>query len=198
MLQEIMWRLRDLIGSADGDLAVPEMALRAVVIYLSAVVLVRIGQKRFMGKNTAFDMILGIILGSVLSRAITGNAPFVPTLAAGAVLVGLHWLFSVISFHSHLFGSFIKGGERLLIKDGEILWDNMRKSHLSRKDLEMALRSTGRVTDAAGVKLAHFERSGDISVILRERERELQVVEVDVREGVQKVRLELTESAKGS
>lgn len=194
MLQEITSSMRDFIGSADGDLTVLQMTLRALVIYLSAVVLVRIGQKRFMGKNTAFDMILGIILGSVLSRAITGNAPFVPTLAAGAVLVGLHWLFSVISFRSHRFGRLIKGDKRLLIRDGEILWDNMRKSHLGRNDLEMALRSTGKVTDAAGVKLAHFERSGDISVILRERERELKVVEVDVRDGVQRVRLALTET----
>lgn len=196
MLQEITSSLRDLIGSADGDLTVLQMALRALVIYLSAVVLVRIGQKRFMGKNTAFDMILGIILGSVLSRAITGNAPFVPTLAAGAVLVGLHWLFSVVSFRSHWFGRLIKGDKRLLIRDGEILWDNMRKSHLSRNDLEMALRSNGKVTDPARVRLAHFERSGDISVILRERERErdLRVVEVDVRDGVQRVRLALTET----
>jgi uncharacterized membrane protein YcaP (DUF421 family) len=194
MLEELMASVRDLIGSADGDLAAWQMALRALVIYLTAIVLVRIGQKRFMGKNTAFDMILGIILGSVLSRAITGNAPFGPTIAAGAVLVGLHWLFSVASFHSHLFGSLIKGGERLLIRDGEIHWDNMRKSHLSRKDLEMALRSTGKVTDVADVKLAHFERSGDISVIPGQKDRKLKVVDVAVRDGVQTVRLALTDA----
>jgi hypothetical protein len=58
------------------------MALRAVVVYVVTVIIVRLGKKRFMGKGTAFDVILGIMLGSIVSRAITGNAPFFPALAA--------------------------------------------------------------------------------------------------------------------
>jgi uncharacterized membrane protein YcaP (DUF421 family) len=43
-----------------------------------------------MGKAPAFDMMLGIMVGSIVSRAITGNAPLVPTLAATATLIALH------------------------------------------------------------------------------------------------------------
>jgi uncharacterized membrane protein YcaP (DUF421 family) len=35
-----------------------------------------------MGEATAFDVILGIMVGSIVSQAITGNAPLVPALAA--------------------------------------------------------------------------------------------------------------------
>ncbi|MCA1734002.1 MAG: DUF421 domain-containing protein, partial [Acidobacteria bacterium] len=80
-----------------------------------------------------------------------------------------------------------------LIEDGEILWDNMRKSHLSEKDLLGALYTNGTVTDPADVKLARFERSGDISVIPREKKKKMRVVEVAVKEGVQTVRIEIEE-----
>lgn len=195
MLQEIWNGISDVLGLGVDNLSIWQIGLRGFIIYVTAILLVKIGEKRFMGKNTAFDMILGIILGSVLSRAITGNAPFFPTIGAGLVLVGVHWLFSVISFRSDWFGTLIKGSARVLVEDGEILWDNMRRSHISRKDLEMALYTTGRVTELAQVKTARFERSGDISVIPRENEKKLQVVEVVVHEGVQTVRIEVAEAS---
>ena len=194
MLGENPAGIWEVIGTGGGDLTVWQMSLRALVVYVAAILLVKAGNKRFMGKNTAFDVILGIILGSVLSRAITGNAPFFQTIGAGAALVGLHWFFSVASFHSHRFGTFIKGQERMLVKDGEIQWDNMRKSYISRNDLDMALRSTGKVTGPVDVAVANLERSGDISVIPREKERNLKVVEITVNAGVQKVRIELAAS----
>lgn len=191
MLEAIAEAMRDLIGLGSDELTVWQMGLRAFIIYVTAILLVKVGEKRFMGKNTAFDMILGIILGSVLSRAITGNASFFQTVGAGALLVGLHWLFAVTSFHSDRFGALVKGRERTLIEDGEIQWDNMRKSHISRRDLETALYSNGKVTDPSEVKVARFERSGDISVIPREKEKRPHVIEVSVSEGVQTVRIEL-------
>lgn len=186
--------MQGLLGIDSGDLTVWQMGLRAVIIYITAIIFVKVGEKRFMGKNTAFDMILGIMLGSVLSRAITGNAPFIQTVAAGALLVSLHWLFAVASYYSDWFGSLVKGGERTLIRDGSIQWDNMRKSHITRKDLEAALYINGRVSDPSEVKIARFERSGDISVIPRDKEKELRVVEITVRKGVQAVRVELSSS----
>src|SRR5918912_2457643 len=117
---ENLFRLVLGLGLEGKDLNMPQMALRAVVVYVVAVLIVRIGKKRFMGQATAFDVILGIMLGSIVSRAVTGNAPFFPALAAGAVLVGMHWLFSSIALRSHVFGEAIKGEPRVLIRDGTI------------------------------------------------------------------------------
>lgn len=193
MIQEVLSFIYNVIGVGNDDLTVWQVGLRAFLIYLTAILLVKFGEKRFMGKSTAFDMILGIILGSVLSRAITGNASFFNVIGAGVILVGIHWLFAFGSYYSDWLGSLVKGNARILVKDGEIQWDNMRKSHISRKDLEMALYSNGKVTDPSQVKVARFERSGDISVIPREKQKKISVVEITVHEGVQKVRLELSE-----
>ena len=104
------------------------MGLRAVVVY---VVTVRLGKRRFMGRATAFDVILGIMLGSIVSRAVTGNAPFVPALVASAVLLVMHWLFSGLALRWHGFGWLIKGDAVTLVRDGQIDWDVMRKVHMT-------------------------------------------------------------------
>jgi hypothetical protein len=64
------------LGAEAREIGVAQMALRAVVVYVATVFMVRLGKKRFMGQGTAFDLILGIMLGSTVSRAITGTAPF--------------------------------------------------------------------------------------------------------------------------
>ncbi len=78
------------LGLDSKELGPAQMALRAAVVYAAMVVVVRLGKKRFMGQATAFDVILGIMLGSVASRAITGNAPLGPALAAAGALLAMH------------------------------------------------------------------------------------------------------------
>lgn len=181
----------DLLGLGAENVALWQMAIRAVIIYIAAIALVRIGEKRFLGKYTALDVILGFMLGSVLSRAVTGNAPYFETiLGASLGLVLMHWLFAVLSFHSDRFGDLIKGGERLLVRNGEIQWDAMQSSHISENDLMGAIRTSAQIGKLKKVEEARLERSGDLSVI--KRDSEPRIVEIKVEDGVQTVRLELS------
>jgi len=188
-MEEIWEIISQVLGLEQDDLSVWHMAIRAFVVYVAALAMVRLGEKRFRGENTAFDLILGIILGSVVSRAVTGQAPFLPTLGAGFVLVGLHWLFSVLSFHSDRFGTLVKGSHRTLVKDGEILWDEMQESHITKNDLLDALRTQANIADVGQVKEARLERGGGISVIPKDSEPK--VLEVAIADGVQTVRIEI-------
>jgi uncharacterized membrane protein YcaP (DUF421 family) len=147
------------------DLSAVQMVLRAGLVFVASIVMLKIGDKRFMGKSTAFDVFLGIVFGSTVSRAITGNAPFFPALAGGLTLVLLHWLFAAVAFRSHGFGELVKGSDRVLVRDGEIQWDAMKKAHITRNDLEEAMRVAGKAPDVQSIKAAHLERDGDISVI---------------------------------
>lgn len=180
--------LRDLLTGGVDTLSPFEVAVRALLIYATAIILVRAGESRFMGKNTAFDVILGIILGSVLSRAINGGAGFWETAAAGSILVALHFIFAALSYRFDFVSLIVKGRGRVLVRDGEIQWDEMRRSHIGREDLMSALRENGGVEELSEVKLARFERNGSISVITKEK-REPRVVEVKVEDGVQTVRI---------
>ena len=151
-------------GLESKDIGVLQIALRAIIIYVVTICVVRIGKKRFMGGTTVFDVILGIIVGSVASRAITGNAPLLPASVAIAVLVGLHWSFSAIAVRSRSFGKLIKGTPDVIIRDGQIDHDRLRKEHMSDGDLEEDLRDAG-IADAREVLEARLERSGKLSVL---------------------------------
>jgi uncharacterized membrane protein YcaP (DUF421 family) len=157
-----------LFGSGDQGLEIGQMALRALVVYVLALALVRLGDKRFIGENSAFDFMMAIILGSIVSRAITGNAPFWPTMAASVVLVAVHWALAWVGFRSDRVGTLVKGRPRMLIEDGEIDWDQMRKASIGEEDLLSALRRNGGVEDPGDVTRACLERNGSISVIPRE------------------------------
>ncbi|WP_410216908.1 DUF421 domain-containing protein [Paracoccus sp. (in: a-proteobacteria)] len=117
--------------------------------------------------DTAFDVILGIMLGSVVSRAISGQPPFVPTLCAAVDLVALPWLLSRIAFRWSPFGTLIKGRTWILVQDGKVDWEPMSRSNLSRADLLGAFRLKASITDWTSVKEARLERNGEISVIQR-------------------------------
>ena len=167
------------------DLEAWQVATRALVIYVVTVGIARLAGQRFFGQSTAFDVVLGIILGSVLSRAINGTAPFFPTIAAGFTLIFLHVLFATLTFYSHTFGLLFKGQPYQLVKDGEIQWRAMRKSRISEKDLMAAVR-LNHLTRLEHVKEANLERNGQISVIPRPY-----TVEVNVEPGVQIIRVDI-------
>jgi uncharacterized membrane protein YcaP (DUF421 family) len=163
-METLNWLLG--LGLENKEINYWQMSLRAVIVFILSIAMLRIGHKRFMGRNTTLDVMLGIVFGSMVSRAITGNAPFFPALAASLTLVLLHWIFSFIAFHWHPFGNAVKGRKNLLIKDGEIQWEEMRKAHITEDDLSEALRNKGEEPDFKKVKSAHLERNGDISLIM--------------------------------
>jgi uncharacterized membrane protein YcaP (DUF421 family) len=189
MLENFVTVIGDFLGLGSDSPSSGQILLRAVVVYAGALLVVRLGEKRFLGKSTAFDMVVAVMLGSVVSRGINGSSPLLPSLGAGAVLVGLHWLMAAIAFHSDRLGSLLKGSHRVLIKDGELQWDALRKSHITHQDLMSGLRDSANIDDPEKVSRAYLERSGDITVV--KKRSEPKVIEISVAEGVQTVRVEL-------
>jgi uncharacterized membrane protein YcaP (DUF421 family) len=94
-----------------------------------------------------------------------------------------------IAFYSHRFGTLIKGNVYTLARHGEIDWDTMGKTHISKHDFEEAMRTNASLTDIDKVAEAYLERSGDVSIIPKRSQPH--VVEVEVHEGVQRIRIEL-------
>jgi uncharacterized membrane protein YcaP (DUF421 family) len=177
------------IGVPPLALAPGQIALRAAFTYAFGLAAVRLADKRVLGKNTAFDVVVGVMLGSVLSRAINGNAPVFPTLAGVVVLLLLHWMLAFLSSRFHRLGVLLKGTAKPLVRDGQILWEEMRRNHISEGDLLEMLRLRGRLADPRAVEQACLERNGEISAIpLR---RDPRVLDVEIRDGVQMVRLEI-------
>ena len=152
-------------------LTVSQICLRGTIVFIVTLIMVRLGDRRFLSRKTAFDAVLGLVLASMLARAINGSAPFFSTLAGGFVLVGLHRLVAFIAKKSHKFGVLVKGRSDLIIQDGQVLEQTMYKNDLTKNDVLEDLRLNGKVESPSDVKIAYFERDGHISVVPRKKDQ---------------------------
>ena len=142
-----------------------QVSMRGIIVFIAVLLMVRISSKRSLAEKTGFDAALIVIIASVLSRAINGSAPFVPTLVVGFVLVFLHRLLALGAYASHTFGILVKGKPVVIVENGRINRRNMRRNQITQHDLEEDMRLDAETEDLGTIKVARVERSGDISFI---------------------------------
>ena len=130
--------------------------------------MLRAGGRRTFARWSALDIIISIIAGSSLARAMTASAPFGGTLAAVALLMLLHLTFAYAVSRSPRLSELIEGRSVLLGEGGQ-LDDGARRHHLiSQADIREALRQHG--VERLGQTVAvHLEANGKISVIKAEQ-----------------------------
>ncbi len=156
------------ISTEPKELTFLQVSVRGVIVFIATLVMVRLSSKRSLAEKTAFDAVLVVIIGSMLSRAINGSAAFLPTLGSGFVLVLLHRLFGFTAFYSHAFGIVLKGKPAVLVQNGRLQHKNMLWNHISEHDLQEDMRLEAKTDDLSKIKTARVERSGDISFIKTE------------------------------
>lgn len=151
-------------ASEAKELSTLQVCLRAALVFVILIAYFRFAKKRFLGQATGLDAILFIVIGSIASRAISGTAPFLPSMAGSLVLIGMHWLVSYLTRGSPALGELIKGRDTRLIRDGEVDRDALADAHMSGADLAEELRLKG-VSDPSEIREARLERNGKLSVI---------------------------------
>src|SRR5262245_15139690 len=129
----------DLLGLDTENLLWYQMFLRALIVFLVAIVFIRIAGMRSFGTESAFDVVLSITLGALLSRCITGHYPFFPTLATALFLALLHRLVAFLAFQSRIINKLVEGDRIPLYKQGKRLYKNLQRHSISEKDLEQAI-----------------------------------------------------------
>ncbi|MCJ8211284.1 DUF421 domain-containing protein [Mucilaginibacter sp. RS28] len=160
--------LHQLFGEGK-DLNVLQMCSRAFVVFFIALLLVRISGRRTFGKRTAFDNTLAIILGAVLSRAIVGASPFVPTIVASSLLVVIHRGLGLISINNNTISKLLKGTQITLFEDGLINKHNLNRSLLSEKDLMADVRAKAGTNNLSEIDQIYMETNGEVTVIKKDK-----------------------------
>lgn len=147
------------------DLNAWQMCIRAIVVFLFAIALMRISGRRSFGLQAPFDNIILILLGAILSRAVVGASPFLPTLAAGLSLSVLHRIFAILTVRHSAFSSFIKGQKISLYQDGKLYPKNLKRGLVSEEDMMQEVRLRALVDNLDDIKSIHMERNGKISTV---------------------------------
>lgn len=147
-----------------GHVTWAQECARAVLIFAYGLVLVRFAGRRAFGKWAALDIVVSIIVGSNLSRALTGGADLWGTLAATTLLMFLHWVLSQAAARSEALSSLLEGEAIHLGGQGRLDRGALVRNGLSGADLAEALREAG-LEDAKGARKILLEPSGKIAVI---------------------------------
>jgi uncharacterized membrane protein YcaP (DUF421 family) len=152
------------------NLTLAQECARAILIFFYGLLMLRLSGRRTFAHMSALDLIISIIVGSALSRAMMGEVPLGGTLAAVALLVALHLLLAHGVARSPGLARWVEGRPILLASDGRI--DEKARLHckISMNDLDESLREKG--LDGLGAidqaKKLVLEPSGRISVIHKE------------------------------
>ena len=155
--------ITDLVGLT-GHVTWWQECVRALVIFAYGLALVRIAGRRVFGKWSALDIIVSVIVGSNLSRALTGGASLGGTLAATTLLMALHWVLAHAAARVAWFSALVEGKPIQLAQDGKARPAALLRDSISRSDLEEALRQAG-VEHVAETRLIVLEPSGKITVL---------------------------------
>lgn len=142
-----------------------QMTARAVVVFFAALALLRVSGPRTFGSSTAFDMVVKIMLGALLSRAVVAASPFGGTLLAGLAFVGLHRLLAWAAYRSEWVGRLVKGQAHVLAEQGRPRADQLGQLNLTEKDLLEGLRENANVAALNQTAAVYLERDGSISVV---------------------------------
>lgn len=155
------------LGFEPKQLTFSQITLRGLIVFVAALIMMRIGDRRALARKTAFDTVLMILLASMLARAINGSAAFFATIASAFAIVIVHRLLAHAAFFLPALGNLIKGRDHILVRSGEFCRDVMRNSCVSEDDIMEDLRLSAEVEEIEKVKAARLERSGDLSFVLR-------------------------------
>lgn len=153
-----------LIGAKGEAITWWQMTIRACLIFVYGLILVRIGGRRVFWKLDSSDIVVSVLVGSNLSRALTANAPFLPTLAATGALVLIYWMLGYAALYSSFLSALTKGRARPLVWNGQLDRKQMKRNGVTEGDLFEAMRSKG-ILDLEQVGYAYLERNGSISII---------------------------------
>ena len=157
---------RLLIGPDGGGASALQMSARAMLLLLFGIACIRVAGRRTFSQSSPIDIIVAIVIGSNISRVMTGAGTFWPSLAATLVLALAHRLLALATMHWHGLGHLLKGMPTTVIENGRINERGMARHGISEADLLEGLRQE-QVARPEDVALATLERSGQISVVPR-------------------------------
>jgi len=148
------------------DMQLPwwEFVVRAGVVYLALLAMVRLTGKRTVGQFTPFDLVVVLLLSEAVSGSIAGqDESLTGGLIAAATLLLLNVLIAYASSRSKRFDTLVEGNPVLVGRDGVIYEDVLKRQRVTRADFDKALREAD--CELRDMRLAILEADGIINIM---------------------------------
>lgn len=145
-----------------------DIVARAAVMFVVLYVLLRMMGKRELGQLTPFELVVMVVLGDLIQQGVTHN-DFSLTGATLAIstfaflAIAMSWL----TYLSPRAEKLLDGEPRVVIRNGELLKENLRRDRITPSEVESEMRLAG-IAKMDQVAWAILEPQGKISFIKRD------------------------------
>jgi uncharacterized membrane protein YcaP (DUF421 family) len=155
------------------ELDLPGIILRGSIMYVYALTLVRISGKQSIGQLAAMDFVVTLVIGDLFDDVFWAEVPLVQGLVGFGTVVLAHMLVTLVASRSRRIHELVNSAPRILIRDGKLLPENLRREWIRQETVQFELRisSEERLRE---VEQATLEPEGQISVIKTPSSRPIQ------------------------
>jgi uncharacterized membrane protein YcaP (DUF421 family) len=148
-----------------------EVLARVVLTWSTLLVLARLTGKKQLSQTTFFDFITAIAVGDIAGENLVNpDKHLLPWMAATVLWFGLTIALDVLVLKNRTLAMLVEGKPRVLIENGKILEQNLKKDYLRVDELMAHLRKKG-YFNPSEVEYAIFETDGSVSVLPRSQFR---------------------------
>jgi uncharacterized membrane protein YcaP (DUF421 family) len=157
-----------LIFSHPDLLGALAIAAKTALIYLFLIVGLRLLGKRELGQMSVYDLVLIVVISNSVQNAMVGSDNSLGGgLVAALVLLLINRLLTWLMVKNSHLAAWIEGDPVLIVRDGQILEQPMRKAGLTRDNVLAAMREHG-IGNLEEVQMAVLEPDGIISIVPRQ------------------------------
>ena len=138
--------------------------VRTVILYLILIFVIRLMGKRQVGQMEPSEFVVTMLVANLASIPMQdGGIPLFSGLVPILTVLGVELVLSALSLYSIGLRRFLCGKPVILIDNGQILRQNLRRTRISLDELTGQLREKD-VLDPSSVQYAILETNGQISV----------------------------------
>jgi uncharacterized membrane protein YcaP (DUF421 family) len=163
----IRWASIDAVTIPDLGSDLIGVAARTAIVYVVLVIGFRVVGKRAAGQLSTTNLVVLLIVANAVQNAMVGeNTSLAAGLLAAGIILALDILLNVVADRWPPLRDWLDGVPTLLVENGEVMTDNLRREGINERELGIALRQNGLLTpDEAS--FVYLEPNGAISVIPR-------------------------------
>jgi uncharacterized membrane protein YcaP (DUF421 family) len=148
-----------------------DSVIRGFAVYAFLLLIFRIAGKRTLNQITTFDVILLLIISESIQQAmIDSDNSMTNAFLLVVTLIGVDIALSVVKQRSKRIARLLDGTPILIIEDGKLHRDRMRKERIDEADILSSARELQGVERLDQIKYAVVEESGHITVIPKEKQ----------------------------
>ncbi len=142
---------------------------KAILIFFVGTLILRIGGRKSISQMTISQTIVMIGLGSLLIQPVSGKGLFV-TFAVASLLTIMMIITEYLEIKVDALETFFSGKAVVVIKNGQLNINNLRKLRLSIDRLETRMRQAG-ISSLEDIQNATIEVSGQLGYELKENKK---------------------------